>query len=347
MTARCAANCLALLGLVAVVNPGPAFAADRPCSAMTVEGDANLRARWPDLLPGVRDELAKLDDLDTCAHVALSLRQGLIGVDVTLPDGRSASRTAALREDVIPTLQALLLVPEHRTAAEASDALVESTPPPAPEATRHPVSRARLRALPTRDERGASRLPPSLEPRALGIELSLLSGARIGDGQTSFGLGALSFLELGGWLIGGEARADRYQSLAGDSQETALELALLLGRRLQFSGVALDFTGGLAVAEKGIAISDTQVVRESAASPIAPTMPSATTEPPPEPTSGAVPRLLFGSRLGFSPRSVFRTFIGIDGEVGPARADEITDGRAPTLPTWTVGLALGATVGTK
>lgn len=346
MTVRPPAKRLALLGVLAVFGPSSALAADGACSAMAVQADAGVRARWPDLLPGVRDELATLDDLDTCAHVELSLKQGMIGVDVNLPDGRSASRTAASREDVIPTLQALLLVPEHRTASETSDTLVESAPPRAPETEVRPVLRRRPRALPARREQGAENVLPALEPRALGVELSLLSGARIGDGQTSFGLGALSFLELSGWLIGGQARADRYQSLAGDSQETALELAFLLGKRLQFSSVALDITGGVGVAEKGISLSDTRVVRTSVPASMPPP-PTTATEPPPEPTSGPVPRLLFGSRLGFSPRSVFRTFVGIDGEVGPARADAITDSRAATLPTWTVGLSLGATVGTR
>jgi hypothetical protein len=347
MTARYPAKRFALLGVVAVFGPGSALAADRPCSAMAVEADAGLRARFPDLLPGVRRELAALDDLDTCAHVELSLKQGLIGVDVSLPDGRSASRTAALREDVIPTLQALLLVPEHRASDETTDAVVESPPSRAPETTPRPMRRVRTRTLHAHSERDAASVLQALEPRALGIELSLLSGARIGDGQTSFGLGALSFLELGGWLIGAQARADRYQSLAGESQETALELAFLLGKRLQFPSVALDISGGLAVAEKGIGISDTQMVRTSSPASTPPPAPATPSERPPEATSGPVPRLLFASRLGFSPRSVFRTFVGIDGEVGPARADAITDSRAPTLPTWTVGLALGATVGTR
>ena len=39
--------------------------------------------------------------------------------------------------------------------------------------------------------------------------------------------------------------------------------------------------------------------------------------------SGSVPRLLVGARLGFSPHSVFRTFIGVDGEFGPAGAREL------------------------
>jgi hypothetical protein len=59
--------------------------------------------------------------------------------------------------------------------------------------------------------------------------------------------------------------------------------------------------------------------------------------------------LLVGARLGFSPRSVFRTFVGVDGELGPSRtaaAPEANVSSSPRMPTFTVGLSLGATVGT-
>jgi hypothetical protein len=57
-------------------------------------------------------------------------------------------------------------------------------------------------------------------------------------------------------------------------------------------------------------------------------------------------RLLLGARLGFSPRSVFRTFVGIDGEVGPTQASNDDVSASARLPSFSVGLALGATVGT-
>jgi hypothetical protein len=64
-------------------------------------------------------------------------------------------------------------------------------------------------------------------------------------------------------------------------------------------------------------------------------------------TSSTAPRLLLGARVSFGVLSTLHTFVGIDGELGPARAG---DGEnvpgAPRLPVWTLGLALGATVGT-
>jgi hypothetical protein len=332
-----------LLGVLGALGSRAARAADDPCEAVTVAADSDLNARFPDLLRQIQRAVATRSGIDTCARVELSLRNGAaVGVDVTLPDGRSASRTAAASEDVLPTLEALLLVPTRA----ANDAPDESAATPA----RLPARRARATPTPaaraTRKQRAANASERDtlvgsreLAPRTLGVELSLISGARVGDGQTSFGLGALSFLEASGWLFGLEARADRYQSLTGDMQSTALELAFLLGRRSHFQNFALDLSAGPAIAESGIAGSDMEVV-QAGTTPRPP-------EPPPQQSSGPVPRLLVGARLGFSPRSLFRTFVGIDGEVGPARAVENTDTRSPGFPNWTVGLAIGATLGTR
>src|SRR5688572_31419156 len=118
MKRRLSPRLVALSGLIGALGPRAALAADRACSAVTIESEAALRERWPDLVPQVRDDLLARDDLDACAHVSLSLRaDAAIGVTVALPDGRSASRTAQRRDDVGPTLQALLLIPEHTRAA--------------------------------------------------------------------------------------------------------------------------------------------------------------------------------------------------------------------------------------
>jgi hypothetical protein len=179
-------------------------------------------------------------------------------------------------------------------------------------------------------------------PGHLRVELSVVTGARIGDGQTSVGLGAVSFLDFSGWLVGFEGRADRYRSLAPaepgppsperPSDGGALELAGLGGRRFRFENVALDLTAGLAKAMQG---TTTYVAR-----------PSSTGGTITQSSSSTVPRLLLGTRVSFSAQSTLHTFVGIDGELGPSRAGEDVPG-APRLPLWTLGLALGATVGTR
>jgi hypothetical protein len=338
MKPRSPAPLLALVVLLVAQGPRLAQAVERGCPAIAVESDAGFRARFPDLLGRIQDELAARGDIDACAHVALRFEDADIDVSVTLPDGRSASRSVARREDVMPTLQALLLVPDQPPLLRASS--------PSPPPTRD------KRAGRHRDDvdpaaPGAHDVPPAPTPaaRELGFELSAISGMRIGDGQFGYGAGVLSFLQVHSWLIGFEGRADGYRSIYGSDPQTAIELAILAGRRFDFGSVALDLTAGPAVAMKGVTLSQTERVSVTS-------MPQATppATPPPrsEPSSGPVPRLLLGARLGFSPRSVFRTFVGIDGELGPSRTntDPAVSVSSERMPTFTVGLALGATVGT-
>jgi hypothetical protein len=340
MKPRPPAELLALVVLLVALGPRPTRAAERGCAAVAIEPDAGFRARFPDLLSHIQ-ELAARADIDACAHVALhSANDAGIDVSVTLPDGRTASRSVARREDVMPTLQALLLVPDQPPPVSAP------APSPAPKTKRE--GRGRIERVEPA-EPGAHDAPSAPAPaaRELGFELSAISGVRVGDGQFGYGGGVLSFLQIHSWLVGFQGRADGYRSIYGSDPETALELAILGGRRFDFGSVALDFTAGPAMAMKGVTFSQVQRVefqRGEGAS-----MPPATRPPPPDESgSGPVPRFLLGARLGFSPRSVFRTFVGIDGELGPSHvsADPEATVSSSRMPRFTVGLALGATVGT-
>jgi hypothetical protein len=185
---------------------------------MAIEADASVTARWPGLLRDVREAFDARGDIDRCARVTLTLRES-ISVEVELPDGRSASRLVSRREDVVPTLEGLLLVPQ-RSASVQTSAVEPSrgmspqpnavAAPPDESATTPPIVRdvpfRRALAVPDRD---AAAPASRHEPSRLGIELSVLTGARVGGGQSSVGLGALSFLDLSGWLVGFEGRADR------------------------------------------------------------------------------------------------------------------------------------------
>jgi hypothetical protein len=332
----------ALLPAVSALLAAPtarAVAADEPsCGAVIVESDARVRARWPRLPERIRDEFAARSDVDRCARVELKADGDAIGVSVALPDGRAASRTVASSVDVVPTLEALLVVPEHAPAEPPPRVI----PPPVRRvlARKPRLDRGEL----TDDRTDTFDWSPSAEPRRLGFELSVITGARLGDGQVGLGGGVLSFIEVYGWLAGFEGRIDRYESIQGSDPDTALELGLLGGRRFHFDGVALDLTLGPAVAMTGFGFSETETARVSDVS-------NAEPEPPPEPPPsreaniGPVPRLLLGARLGFRSRSAFRTFVGIDGEFGPSPSSVEHEGSA-RLPVFAVGLALGATLGT-
>ncbi len=315
-------------------RPSRAAAVERDCPGPTLEADAAFRERFPQLLERLRSELPARAHVDACARVELRLQEPFIVVKVSLLDGRIAAREVARHEDVLPTLQALLLVPEEAPLPpRPTSAPPSATPNPRRTHARRPLdSPATLREEPS----------PLTAPRDFGFELSLLSGARTGDGQVGYGAGVLSFLELKGWLLGFQGRADGYRPLLGGDPETALALGFLAGRRFDLGVTALDLTAGPAVVMRGAAFSDTEATAIS--SPRMEPPPP----PPPKPDVAPLPRLLLAARFGFMPHSVFRTFIGVDGELGPTRRADVDEVAAPgRMPAYTVGLSLGATLGTR
>jgi hypothetical protein len=307
-----------LVGILAVcAQSGRAHGASR--APLTLEADAALSAA---LLNHIREAFDEREDIDQPASVKLTQRDGAIVVEVRLRDGRSAVRSVSRQEDVIPTLEALLLVPQHGTPPEAVAPEPVALPPPAP---------------PTDIDRAASSPSPANQPGHLRIELSVAGGARVGDGQTGVSLGAFSDVELFGWLVALDGRIDRYRS--GLLSEGALRLALLGGRRFRFGDVALDVVAG-----PGAALQGTEVVAAHT---------SMTGSIITKSSAGAIPRLVLGSRLNISARSTLHPFLGVDAEIGPGSSShpEVPVNAADLpinghrLPSWTVGLALGATIG--
>ena len=330
----CAAGLPVLTGILAMSCVRPAFGEDRSCTALAIEADTAVRTGWPGLLDRVREGLGGRDDVDPCARVALSLRDGAIGVEVALPDGRSAHRSVSRSEDVVPMLEALLIVPEaSREPSESSTPSASpASVPSSASAIRPPDSTpARTASTPVTAREASASMPLQL-PRHLRIELSAATGVRVGDGQASVGRGALSFLDLSGWLVGFGGRADRYRMLTGPDSSGALELALLGGRRFWFRTTALDLAAGPAIALGGTTTYSSQSSNGGDVSASA---------------TNTVPRLLLEARLAFSALSTVHTFVGLDGDFGPARSPDAGLLNAPRLPIWTLGLALGATVGTQ
>jgi len=324
------------LGLGLLAAPA-ARAGDPACPGIAIEADAGVGARWPGMPERLRAAFDGREDVDGCARVKLTRQRASIAVEVILPDGRFAARSVAGPEDLVPTLEALLLVPELPPPAEAAPqpptapAAAVAATAPAP-ATRSPVASARV--SPAAADRGApAESPAGQEASGVRVELSLGTAARIGDGQAGGGVAARSLVEIAGWLAGFEGRIDGYQGVSGAAPTGALELALLAGRRLRLGTLALDLIAGGGLALQGNTKSVTQA--GSGAPPV-------TTS-----TSRADPRLILGARLHFRALSTLRTFVGVEGDLGrthPA-ADRASD--LPPVPAWTVGLAFGVTVGTR
>jgi hypothetical protein len=305
-----------------------------------VHADDHVQSGWPELPERIHGAFVGRADIDACARIELTMRAGsMVDITVLLPDGRVASRSVRAG-DVLPTLEALLLVPRVVSAAPSA------TPPVAISSAVQlapvPADRGSLIARPVSGETPHEATPQDvrstpLPSSHLRIELSAVTDAAIGDGQTGLGFGVMSLIDVGGWLVGFEGSVDRYQPIAGGPSGGALELSAVGGRRLRFQTVAVDFLAGPALALRG-GTQTTTTVSPGAAS---------TTS---QSNHELVPRAILNTRINFnvSDRSIFRAFVGLDGELGPASTlGGQRQGDAPGLPIWTVGLALGATVGTR
>ncbi len=328
--------------------PAGAAADTGKCDGPSLTASSAFSQRFPRLLEQARSELPRLHGIDACAQVDLQLGEQGARLSVLLPDGRATEREVARAEDVLPSLQALLLVPEPAAPTEIEPAARLETPLPAKRPAKRALPRPRTARPPaSSQQRSADTAPVPASASENGFEISVVTGVRAGDGQYGYGGGVLSFIQLSRWLIGFHGRADGYRALLGSDPETALALGLLLGRRFALGSTTLDLTAGPALALRGATFAEvTEVAHtEQMAAPV-------TSGPPPEPRErdiGPVPRLLLGARWGFSPRSVFRTFIGLDGELGPRRSDYAAEGFGVSgrMPAYTLGLSLGATLGTR
>lgn len=345
----------ACVAALLVSRPGEALTVEHACPGPSIEADSAFREHYPELLERLQAELPTRAHVDACATVELRFEAPVIVVAVSLPDGRATARDVTRHEDVLPTLQALLLVPEASATATAgatavAPAATTAKAMPVTSAPANPAQQAAtqkastLRVQPRTHERDTLAEEPS-GPRPFGFELSLVGGTRAGDGQYGYGGGVLSFMQIKGWLVGFQGRADGYRAMQGSDPETALALGLLTGRRFDFGSLALDLTAGPAVVMRGASFS----ASESVSVPAGSSASSAPMQPPPESDVGPLPRLLLGARLGFTPHSLFRTFVGIDGELGPTHDSDVEQGLVASgrMPLYTVGLSLGATLGTR
>jgi hypothetical protein len=306
--------CPALLwGLSGVVWAVPAAAQSDPCAGAGVEAEPGLSAAHPALVGEVRRALADREGIEPCARVELGLERSAILVGVTLADGRSATRMIADSRDVVPVVEALLLVP-------AAEPEAEPTPAPAAKAVERPRPVRRILA----PELTAQ--PLAVGSSRTGIEVSLAAGVRLGDGQSSLGLGAISFLELSSWLFGLGLRADHYESSI--EAYSVAELMALFGHRFRVHRAAVDFVAGPALVLQADSTVEVGPAGESR---------HTGTEP--------VPRLAFAGHVHFGPPSSLHPFVGIEGEAGPTTVQDPQP--SPELPAWTLGVALGASVGTR
>jgi hypothetical protein len=174
----------------------------------------------------------------------------------------------------------------------------------------------------------------SAEPSALRIELSAAVGAHSGENsRSSLNFGVQSLLDIHRFLAGFQVRLDQYQAMA-EGMGGALELAALGGRRFELGVVALDVLLGPSLAFQTSSSTDV-AAREGAEVTRLP--------PPPTNEGGGAVFAFLGLRGSFFPNSNLRPFMSGDAAL---RLDTRESPDSDVFPTWTVGVSVGATVGT-
>jgi hypothetical protein len=299
---------------------GPTLAAERTCTVLAVRAEPTVSERWPGLPERVRSVFSDRSDIDRCARVHLGSSGDTLTLEVVLEDGRSAVRRMSSAEDVVPALEALLLVPSREPSAPPSDVKRTRSKPSAPAEP----------AEPTEPAEPAEPLAPHAGG-GVGFLFSVGGGARVGDHQASENLGVMATVRISHWLFGVDGRAASYEHPNSNQRpQSAVELTAFGGHRFGEGALALDLMLGptLVVQQNDEVIIGPMGERDS------------------DTISRVVPRLFLGSRLTLGARSVLSGFVGIEGAAGPSGGSQEGVGFAPPpLPTWMLGFVVGASVG--
>ncbi|MEO8901376.1 MAG: hypothetical protein ABI627_07610 [Polyangiaceae bacterium] len=275
------------------------------CEGPRIAIKGELADRWRDALQAASERLLTRRDLDQCARVELRSNLEELEVRVKLADGRTTYRALRDPDALGPTLDALLVVPPV-LAAQSSHSLPEFGAP-IPAHVSEPTRRAHF-------------------------EAGFGAMGRLAAAPLYAGIGVAGFaqLDLEPWLVGVTARWDVTDGLvtvaspSGFNMQT-LGLGVVVGRRSSLLGAELDtLVGPEILAENQEADGDSA-------------------QPDGAGGGGTDFRLDLAVRLS-TKTSGFHFFAQADLDLSPSRLRRTKqlDPLLPPLPSWSLGLVLGA-----
>jgi hypothetical protein len=286
-----------------------------------VQIEPGLSERWRASIVQLCEELPAMRDADPAARLRIAPDGDAAILQVSLTDGRSTSRHVRTPDELALTVEALTLLPLKPSAAAA--------PAPAPEARAAPAPAS----SPATDAK-TSAVPAVAPPTALSVELGALFTGRLARAPTylSPGLAGYAGLRIRDWLMELTVRWDMLQVMVGQTPPQDFEMESVgagfsVGKRaFAAPALGLDVGGGaLLLAEKQ---SFAQLSHSGA---------SEVSDVEPDIRLGLFCRLSLG-------QSDWRWVASLDAEVSPLRLRRArrVEPDGPTLPTWSVGLGLGA-----
>ncbi|HTQ06615.1 MAG TPA: hypothetical protein VMI54_22300, partial [Polyangiaceae bacterium] len=220
------------VGLVLVLTAlsGTARGQEAPsaekCSgpSLVLEPPLSHRWSWTKAAGETRRRVAELSDVDACMHFQVEALRESVHVRASAADGRSVVREVAKPSELEATVVALLVLPPagrdealptEDSSADAGASLVapkdvaNPKPNPPPVVLKPPTSKPASRAVETPDESERHAPWPAGAPGHHGFELALATSGRSTGYLFGPGASTVADWDLGGWLVGGAAHAER------------------------------------------------------------------------------------------------------------------------------------------
>jgi hypothetical protein len=304
--------------LLVLAAPEPVFA-DTSCTNVEIRAGSGLSNEWQERVRELEDELRRAAGPE-CEGVSLSIQpdQGRVRIVATAADGRRAERMVTQPSALAPTVLGLVMSIPRETPND------QPTSPPQ-------AGAAATRSAP----RPESRTPTPSPQRSIDAWLGFAFGARAGEPASLVivDVEGRADLLLRPWLLFASFRYTPVavtSSLVLDLDEyNEIALALGAGRRIEIGPAALDL--GLAPELVGVTMEGDFGgldsgggidVRESAVQL----------------------RVDLSARWMLPLLASWRLSVTADGDFAPSElASPLRlDSRLPPLPSWTVGLRLGA-----
>ncbi|MDB5217036.1 MAG: hypothetical protein JWO86_4963 [Myxococcaceae bacterium] len=304
---------LSVTSLSGVVS---ARADEHVCDDARIHVASDVQPRWRAAIDRACAAIAALPGVDPTARVRLAAVDRDLALEVTLADGRFASRRLVSPDALLATLEALLVVPpsDARDTKDTREARVDREEPPPTITSAWP-----------RVEEGALQRPSNEASPT--IEIGGGFGGRVAArGYLSAAVAGFADIHVGSWLLGTTIRWDliggKSAPLVDVFEMETVVAGIVVARRMPvgFGSVDVGISPRLAV--------ETQTFESGAAGE---SSLSAT-----DVRLGSFARIAFG-------RSALRPIVELDADVSPSRLRRVVqlDPRLPALPSWSAGLSAG------
>jgi hypothetical protein len=306
------AGTIAAVAGLADASPASAATERATCGGPLLVVDDTVGLEWAPAVQAARARVRKNDDLDRCAALRIDRAEDGLRIRVTTADGRAALRKISAPERLVPTLEALLVLPPLATTPSAPDPYE-----PPDEATGGPPERA----------------PPEAPGRAAHLEVGVGAIGRVAGAPLYGGGGFASFAQLAmdRWLVGVTARWEAIDdtlalpSPSGFNMQT-FEVGVGIGRRAIIGPLGLD------------AVLGPEVIVENQEA-----------EGPADGLGGTASDVRVDLLLRMSVPQSGRTrfYTSADADVSPSRLRRTKqlDSGLPALPAWSTGVQLGVVWG--